>query len=289
MRVEVLERSEQRVRLLIRDAPLPLVNAVRRACYTDVPVMAVDYVEVFQNNTVLYDEIIAHRLAMIPLRSEEALRKYKWPEECSGARLGDPDCYVVLELEVETGPREQRVVYSGELRSLDPDVRPVYDNIPIVVMAPGQRLHVRGYARLGYGKEHAKWMPVTVAAHKYLPRLTFDASRVSAECMRCIEDAAPTVAERMRKLGRGTIEITDDINTSGLYWCVTKRCSGSDVKLEYSDREFILTVESAGQLKPETIVLKAVEAIRRKAAQLLKEIEELEAGGATAGREGGGS
>jgi DNA-directed RNA polymerase subunit D len=278
LKIELLERSETRLRILIRDAPLPLVNAVRRACYTDVPVMAIDYVEVFQNNTVLYDEIIAHRLAMIPLYSEEAIRKYKWPEHCSNARLGDPDCYVVFELDVEAGPREQRIVYSGELRSLDPDVRPVYENIPIVVMAPGQRLHVRGYARLGYGKEHAKWMPVSVAAHKYLPRVSFDVSKISSECLRCIEDAAPTVAEKLKKLGKGVIEITEDLNTSGLYWCVTKKCSGSSIKLEYSDHEFILTIESVGQLKPDTIVVKAVEAIRRKAEQLLKELEELGSG-----------
>ncbi len=275
MRVELLEKDGQRVRLLIRDAPLPLVNAVRRACYTDVPVMAIDYVEVFENNTVLYDEILAHRLAMIPLTSEEALSKYKWPEQCSGARLGDPDCYVVLELDVETGAREQKIVYSGDLRSLDPDVRPVYDNIPIVVMAPGQRLRIRGYARLGYGKEHAKWMPVSVSAHKYLPRISFDLSRVSEDCLKCIEEAAPTVAEKMKKFGKGTIEVTEDINTSGLYWCINKRCGGSEIALTYSDREFILTVESTGALKPETIVLKAVEAIRRKAQALLQEVEEL--------------
>ena len=279
MKVELLERDGLRLRLLIRDAPLPLVNALRRACYTDVPVMAVDYVEVFENNTVLYDEIIAHRLAMIPLDSEEAIRKYKPPEQCTGARLGDPDCYVVLELDVETGPREERIVYSRDLRSLDPDVKPVYDNIPVVVMAPGQRLRLRGYARLGYGKEHAKWMPVSIAALKYLPRLSFDLSKVGEECMKCIEQAAPTVAEKMRKVGKGTIEITEDVNTSGLYWCVNKRCQGSEVRLEYSDREFILTVESAGQLKPETIVLKALEALRRKAEALLKEAEELGRGG----------
>ncbi len=275
MKVELLEKNDLRVRLLIRDAPLPLVNALRRACYTEVPVMAVDYVEVFENNTVLYDEIIAHRLAMIPLASEEAIRKYKPPEQCSGARLGDPDCYVVLELDVETGPREERVVYSRDIRSLDPDVRPVYDNIPIVVMAPGQRLRVRGYARLGYGKEHAKWMPVSIAAHKYLPRVTFDLSAVSEECMKCIEEAAPTVAEKMRRTGKGTIEIVEDINTSGLYWCINRECKDSRVELNYSDREFILTVETAGQLKPETIVLKALEALRRKAETLLKEVEEL--------------
>ncbi len=81
MKVRVLEETPQRIRVLIEDAPLAFVNALRRAAYTMVPVMAIDYVEIIDNNTVLYDEIIAHRLGLIPLDSREALKKYVRPEE----------------------------------------------------------------------------------------------------------------------------------------------------------------------------------------------------------------
>ncbi len=274
MEVVVLEKDDLRLRLLVRNAPLPLINAVRRACYTSVPVMAIDYVEVFENNTVLYDEIIAHRLGLIPLRSEEALEKYKYPEECQDAKLGDPDCYTTFELDVETGLREQKVVYSGDLRPFDPEVTPVYNNIPIVIMAPMQKLRLRAYARLGYGKEHAKWFPVTVSAHKYLPILKFDLEKASNECIECVKEAASTLFEKMEKQGKGVIEIIEDMNTSGLYWCASKKC-GDAVKLEYRDDSFIITIESTGALKSSTVLLKAIEAIDRKAEKLLEQVEVL--------------
>ncbi len=273
-RICLLEKDDTTIRIYIEGFSLPLVNAVRRAAYTDVPVMAVDYVEVFENNTVLYDEILAHRIALVPLTSKEALRKYKWPEECREAELGDPNCYAVLRLEVETGPREERVVYSGDLEPQDPDVRPVYNNMPLVVMAPEQRIRLQAYARLGYGKEHAKWMPVSVAAHRYLPIVEFDASKASDECLKCIEAGYPQIAERIRREGRGRFAILDDVNTSGLYWCTTKKCNGA-VRLVYDDKRFILKVESTGALPPEDIVVEAARAIVRKAEKLLSELAEL--------------
>ncbi|HIQ23858.1 MAG TPA: DNA-directed RNA polymerase subunit D [Pyrodictium delaneyi] len=274
MEICILEKVGNKLRIAIKGASLPLVNAVRRACYIDVPVMAVDIVEVFDNNTVLYDEIIAHRLGLIPLTSSEALKKYKGPEECANAQLGDPGCYVTLRLDVETGPREERIVYSGDLESSDPDVRPAYENIPIVVMAPDQRLRLQAYARLGYGREHAKWMPVSIAAHKYLPILSFDLGKADKECIECIEAAYPWIAEQMKKLGKGELKITEDINTSALYWCTTKRC-GDAVQLRFDDSQFLLKIESTGALPPEEIVREAVRAIVRKAENLLSEIARL--------------
>ncbi|ABM80390.1 DNA-directed RNA polymerase subunit D [Hyperthermus butylicus] len=274
-RLCILDKDRLTIRLYVEGFGLPLVNAIRRAAYSDVPVMAVDVVEVFENNTVLYDEIIAHRLGLIPLTSKEALQKYKRPEECEKAELGDPSCYVVLRLEVETGPREERIVYSGDLETSDPDVRPVYDNMPIVVMAPDQRLRLQAYARLGYGREHAKWMPVSVAAHRYLPILEFNLDEMSDECIRCIESGYPELAAKIREMRSGSIAVVEDVNTSGLYWCVQRRCGGKGVKLVYDDKRFILKIESTGALPPEDIVREAARAIVRKAENLLSQLAEL--------------
>ncbi len=273
-RVCVLEEERDRLRVLIEGYPLPLVNAVRRMCYIGVPVMAVDYVEVFENNTVLYDEIIAHRLAMVPLTSEEALEKYGKPEECRDAELGDPRCYAVLRLEVETSQGEERVIYSGDLEPQDPDVRPVYPNMPIVIMVPEQKLRLQAYARLGYGSEHAKWMPVSIAAHRYLPVVEFDVEKMSNECMSCIEQAYPWLAERMKDMARGRLELLEDMNTSALYWCSRRKCS-EGFKLEYDPSRLIFKVEGTGALPARRIVLEAVRAVARKAENLLAELQQL--------------
>jgi len=274
MRVCLLEETRERLRALVEGAPLPLVNALRRAAYTDVPVMAIDYVEVFENNTVLYDEIIAHRLGLIPLTSEEALEKYRGPEECRDAELGDPNCYAVLRLEAETGANEERMVYSGDLEPQDLDVRPVYPNIPIVLMAPEQKLRMQAYARLGYGKEHAKWMPVSVAAHRYLPIVEFDVEKMSEECMACVESAYPRLADKIRDMGKGRLEILEDMNTSALHWCARKKC-GEGLRLDYDGTRFIVKLESTGALPARRIVIEALRAVARKAENLLAELEAL--------------
>ena len=274
MNIRVLEAGNERVRILFENVPLPLVNAIRRSCFINVPVMAVDYVEFYDNNTVLYDEIIAHRIGLIPLRSKEALERYREPEYCEKAEPGDPNCYATLRLEVMT-ENEQRIVYSGDLEPEDPFVEPVYKNIPIVVMAPGQRLILKAFARLGYGRDHAKWMPVTIAAHKYLPVLRVQGS-IGKECMDCLAQTAPGIAERVAKLpgGGGEVEILDDINTSGIYWCVRNRCRDSPIELVYDEKRLLLTVESAGQLPAGLIVLKAIEALKKKLNKILGEAGE---------------
>jgi DNA-directed RNA polymerase subunit D len=58
------------------------------------------------------------------------------------------------------------IVTSGELVSEDELVKPVSKDIPIVVLAPSQKLKFEAYARLGIGKDHAKWQPTAAAVVK---------------------------------------------------------------------------------------------------------------------------
>jgi len=62
------------------------------------------------------------------------------------------------------GKEKVSTVTSGDLVSEDREVRPVSETIPLVKLAFGQSVKLEAYARLGRGKEHAKWQPCTVAA-----------------------------------------------------------------------------------------------------------------------------
>ncbi|MEM2076482.1 MAG: DNA-directed RNA polymerase subunit D, partial [Sulfolobales archaeon] len=75
--IEILEKSDVEITLILRGVPLEYVNAIRRAAIEEVPTMAIDYVVFYDNTSALSDEIISHRLAMIPLKSELALERYK--------------------------------------------------------------------------------------------------------------------------------------------------------------------------------------------------------------------
>jgi DNA-directed RNA polymerase subunit D len=160
--IEVLEKDDKNMRLLIREVDVPYVNALRRVITSEVPCMAIDEVVMIENSSVMQDETIAHRLGLVPLRTD--LDGYNLPEECPcKSEFGCNLCRVTLTLDVEA-KEGTRPVYSGELISENKDIIPVSDKIPIIKLAKEQRLKLEAYARLGKGEKHAKWQPVSMCA-----------------------------------------------------------------------------------------------------------------------------
>ena len=161
VKVKVLEESANSVTLQLEGIDRSYANAVRRFCLAEVPSMAIDDVVILENSSVLYDETLAHRLGMVPITTD--LEKYKLPEECDcGNPLGCHNCRVLFVLDAK-GKEKVTTVMSGDLVSEDREVRPVSESIPLVKLATGQSVKLEAYARLGRGKEHAKWQPCTVA------------------------------------------------------------------------------------------------------------------------------
>ncbi|HUK80031.1 MAG TPA: DNA-directed RNA polymerase subunit D [Nitrososphaerales archaeon] len=159
--VKVLEDTGNSVSLQLEGIDRSYANAVRRFCIAEVPAMAIDDVVILENSSVLYDEILAHRLGMIPIKTD--LSRYNLPEDCDcGNPLGCHKCRVLFVLDAK-GKDKVSTVMSGDLVSEDRDVRPVSETIPLVKLAMGQSVKLEAYARLGRGKEHAKWQPCSVA------------------------------------------------------------------------------------------------------------------------------
>ena len=149
--LEVLSQDEQRISIKLKGIPLQYANALRRICLNGVPVFAIDTVDIVENSSVLADEGLAHRLGLIPLKTD--LSEFK---DLSQIDTNDPTNRVMLTLDSgETN--ETRTVLSSELTSEDNFVKSISDKIPIVELAPGQKIKIEAYARLGRGLEHAKW------------------------------------------------------------------------------------------------------------------------------------
>ena len=149
--LEVLEQDEQKISIKLKGITLQYANALRRICLNGVPVFAIDTVDIIENTSVLADEGLAHRLGLIPLKTD--LSEFK---ELSSINVEDSTNRVMLTLDAgETD--ETRVIMSSELISEDSLVKPVSEKIPIIELAPGQKVKIEAYARLGRGTEHAKW------------------------------------------------------------------------------------------------------------------------------------
>lgn len=153
--LDIISRDGQRMAVKLKGVPLQYANALRRVCLNGVPVFAIDTVDIVENTSVLADEGLAHRLGLIPLRTD--LSRFNEPAKCEcQSESGCSNCRVMLVL--DSGMSEEtRTVLSDEISSEDDSVKPISGKVPIVQLAPGQRIKVECYARLGRGTEHAKW------------------------------------------------------------------------------------------------------------------------------------
>ncbi len=274
-KVSILELDEKRITLLLEGYSVAFANAIRRLALSDVPTMAVDFVYFYDNNTGVHDEIIAHRLGLVVLKSEEALRRYKSPEECRDAHEGDRECYVELILEDEV-PEEAdtgKYVKASQLRSSDPEVEPVYPDTVLLYLAPGQRIHAVAYARLGRGSEHGKWSPATISVLRYTPVIHYNAQAAGPDCLRCLE-AYPEVRRLLEEGGSGSVEMPLLRRTGGIQYCAEEACRGA-VEVEYDRSKLVLEVESNGSLPPERIVFEAARRLEERARSLLEALEKL--------------
>lgn len=159
--LEVISKDDQRISVKLKGVPLQYANALRRICLNGVPIFAIDAVDIIENSSVLADEGLAHRLGLIPLKTDTS--RFNEPSKCEcQSDTGCSNCRVMLVL--DSGEADStRVVTSGELSSEDEAVKPTSDKIPIVQLAPPQKVKVEAYARLGRGTEHAKWNSANVS------------------------------------------------------------------------------------------------------------------------------
>ena len=147
--IQILTSNDKKISIKLKGISLDYANALRRICLNGVPIFAIDTVDVLENSSVLPDEGIAHTLGMIPLKTE-----------LNG--IDESNHRIVLVL--DSGNTENvKIVTSAELESKDEVVKPISKQIPIVHLAPGQRIKLEAYARLGRGTEHAKWNSANIS------------------------------------------------------------------------------------------------------------------------------
>jgi len=258
MKCKILEYRPDFVRLLLEDTKPVFANAYRRIIQSEVPILAIDEVIFLANTTAFFDEYIAHRLALIPLKTP--LKVLDFGEDFS----------VRLRLDV-TAEEEQTVVYSGQLESSDPEVYPANPNIPIIAMNKGERLSLEAIARIGRGKQHVKWQAVAALGYRYYPIYVFDPRK----CPKAKELLEQLNAEVVQE--DGILRVLDAPYHPELEK-VLRRCAldlgEPAVKVEYDDSRIIIKFESTGALDCDQILLLAAEELLNKLEILENSIKE---------------
>ncbi len=258
MEVELLENDKKTGKMvfILRDANPAIANAIRRNAMNEVPVMAIEDVEIRKNSSVLYDEMIAHRLGLVALKTD--LESYNLPDKCKCQGAGCARCQVKLTLVAD----EPGVVYAEELKSKDPKIKPVFGKTPIAKLLKGQKLEIEATATLGKGSVHAKWSPGLVY-YKHYPIIKV----VSEIKDSSLVEKFPGIFEE--KAGKIIINEKEFVK-SHLTDSIDEVTSGA-VRLEEEQDDFVVFCESFGQLECKEIIEEAIKILDEKVSEFQKE------------------
>jgi DNA-directed RNA polymerase subunit D len=270
MEIKFSGLDDSLARFTLTGASPAFANAFRRAMIGEVPTLAIEDVRIYDNTSAFFDEMLAHRLGLIPIKTD--LSTYSTKEKCACGGAGCPGCMVTFTLSVE-GPK---TVLSSDLIPQDPNATPVYDNIPIVKLTKGQKLVIEAHAILNTGREHAKWQPTLACGFKNHPVISI--SEACDACAMCVDECPRGIlAVRGKK-----VEVIDGkLSDCSMCRLCELDCLSSGIGNEpaitisaETDR-YIFVVESDGSLPVKEIMDRALHYIRDQSDELERQIGEI--------------
>jgi len=253
MEIKLLDKSEDRVKFYVKDIDFSFANLIRRSVMSEVPVMAIDEVTFHKNSSALYDEILAHRLGLLPLSTD--LKSYNVKEKCKCEGKGCARCQLKLVLQAK-GPC---IVYAENIKSKDSKIKPVQANMPIVKLLKGQQLQFEAVASLGYGRDHAK----------YAPGLVFyrQVADVKIKGNKDREKLSKICPQNILVLAGSNLKVSEPLKCD---MCLACTDASDDVEIVPKENEFIFEIENWGQFDTEEMILAGLDSIKEKLKELNK-------------------
>lgn len=253
MKFKILEKSERKMKFILEDCDSGFANALRRVMMNEVPTMAIEFADIELNSSGLFDEVVAHRLGLIPLVFDRKMYNLKGECKCDGK--GCSRCETAFALEKE-GPC---IVKASDMVSTS-DVKPLDGDIPIVELLEGQKLKFTAVAQLGFGKDHAKWQ-ASIAGYRNMP-----AVRVTEKASQKIIDVCPANVFDKRD---GGVKVAHESNCILCMRCV--EVSDEGVKVSAFENAFIFEIESVCGLGARDVMDSALDTLESRAEGFVKE------------------
>lgn len=289
--VEITQLTKNVLRFTLSNSNASMANAIRRIILAEVPTLAIDIVNVYENTSAFHDEFLAHRLGLIPIDSTN-VNEYEFREKCQ-CKETCPQCTIEYTIEVTCNNSNSMQITHFDIEAVDqnPNVpmpvpnrqldRNMDNAIPIVTLAKNQTLHLKLVATKGIGKMHAKWIPANVTyrvahkltinhaaidklpkEHKILLIKNLDKRSYNIEESADGQDFHLKLNDRMSVvMAESCIDVLNELGYKEL------------IKIVYDENKFHFYVESIGSLPPEKIVEMALDVLDNKLKTLEPQIK----------------
>eukprot|EP00455_Lapot_gusevi_P012106 TRINITY_DN1567_c0_g2_i1.p1 TRINITY_DN1567_c0_g2~~TRINITY_DN1567_c0_g2_i1.p1 ORF type:complete len:386 (+),score=87.13 TRINITY_DN1567_c0_g2_i1:96-1160(+) len=273
----------------------PIANAFRRILLAEVPTMAIEKVNLYDNTSIIQDEVLAHRIGLIPIYADPD--DFKFVHESAGEVKEENSILFVLDVTCTRNPdvpdsapptekyqnahvysRDFRWVPIGEQKEkyADNPIRPVYDDILVAKLRPGQHIEAEMFCEKGIGRTHAKWSPVATASYRLLPDIVF-LQPVENELADELVQKCPMQVFDIEDLGNGQrrASVARPRNCSMCRECIREPEWEQRIKLRRVRDHFIFCIESVGIVPPKKLFLKSVSILKNKCQGLLDALDSL--------------
>uniref|UniRef100_A0A2C9UDJ2 DNA-directed RNA polymerases I and III subunit RPAC1 n=1 Tax=Manihot esculenta TaxID=3983 RepID=A0A2C9UDJ2_MANES len=302
-KVEVIRLTKDDMEFDMIGIDAAIANSFRRILISELPTMAIEKVLIANNTSLIQDEVLSHRLGLIPISADPRLFEYLSANDTPNEKNT-----IVFKLHVRCKRGEpRRTVYSEELKwlpngsefikesekvdtkpstytsftcsqdslqnSSSKPIGPAEDKIILAKLGPGQEIELEAHAVKGIGKTHAKWSPVATAWYRMLPEVVL------------LEDVEDETAEELKKKCPVNVFDIEDIGNGKKRATVARpractlcrECIRGEewdkrVALRRVKDHFIFTIESAGALPPEVLFPEAVKILEDKCERVITEL-----------------
>ncbi|KAI9011884.1 DNA-directed RNA polymerase [Phycomyces nitens] len=281
--IKINRLSEHSIEFDLKGVDASIANAFRRILIAEVPTMAIEKVYVMNNTSIIQDEVLAHRLGLVPILADPAAFDFKAEED------GPTDLNtIVFRLKVkcernpdaaadETDPLKlykNSNVYSKDLvwepkgdqeeRFKDQPVRPVHDDILLAKLRPGQEVDMELHCHKGQGQTHAKWSPVATASYRLLPEITILEPITGDDAYKFQKCFAPGVVDVVKKGGKMVAKVVNPRKDTVSREVLRHKEFEDKVRLTRVRDHFIFNIETTGIIPAQDLFGMAINVLIEK-------------------------
>ncbi|XP_063957877.1 DNA-directed RNA polymerases I and III subunit RPAC1-like [Lytechinus pictus] len=294
-RIDVIRLTKTELEFDMVGVDPAVANAFRRILLAEVPTMAVEKVFIFNNTSIIQDEVLAHRLGLIPIKADPRIFEYRQEGDETGSEedtiefqlkvkctknpnaskdATDPD-ELYKNSKVTTEHFKWNPIGSQEQTHGPKAFAPVDNDILIAKLRPGQEIDLKMHCVKGVGKDHAKFSPVATASYRLMPEIKLTENIIGERAKKLQQCFSPGVIEVEKRNGVPVAVVACPRKDT----CSREVFSHDDlkdcVKLNRIRDHFIFSVESTGALLPDELVSEAIKILRAKCKTFQQDLDML--------------